>query len=142
VNTRGDDFGRQRRRKHSAEFKAKVVAACRKPGVLADEQAPATKPLKAINVAPARSLVENRTFIPIQVESSVKTSQQITIELRRGATVTVGEDECEDESVKMSVGEDECEDECEDELTSLGSAAKLAAPPCPCTAEPSTWEPP
>ena len=107
MNTTGDDFGRQRRRKHSAEFKAKVVAACRKPGVsisavalahrlnatllrrwvVADEQAPATKPLKAINTVPARSLVENRTFIPIQVESSVKTSQQITIELRRDATV-------------------------------------------------------
>jgi len=107
VNTTGEDFGRQRRRKHSAEFKAKAIAACRKPGVsisavalahrlnanllrrwvVADEQAPATKPLKAISAVPARSIVESPTFIPIQVASSVKTSQQITIELRRGATV-------------------------------------------------------
>ena len=107
MNTTGDDFGRQRRRKHSAEFKAKVVSACRKPGVsisavalahrlnanllrrwvVAAEQVPAAKPLTPVRAASARSMVDSRTFIPIQVESSVVTAQQITIELRRGATV-------------------------------------------------------
>lgn len=34
MNTSDDvSNGRQRRRKHGAEFKAKVVSACRKPGV-------------------------------------------------------------------------------------------------------------
>ena len=107
VNTTGDDFGRQRRRKHSAEFKAKVISACRRPGVsisavalahrlnanllrrwvVAAEQAPAAKPLAPVRAAPARSMVDSRTCIPIQGESSVVTSQQITIELRRGTTV-------------------------------------------------------
>ncbi len=107
MNTKDEDFGRQRRRKHSAEFKAKVIAACRKPGVsmsavalahrlnanllrrwvVAEEVAAVTKRPKAISAMPARPIVENPAFIPIQVTSSVKTSQQITIELRRGETV-------------------------------------------------------
>jgi len=33
VNTSDGHSGRRHRRQHSAEFKAKVVAACRKPGV-------------------------------------------------------------------------------------------------------------
>src|SRR5206468_11022203 len=95
----------RRRRKHSAEFKAKVVAACREPGVsmaavalenrlnanllrrwvVAAEQA---QPMATVSAAPARSIVDNRTFIPIQVESSaVAARQDIAIELRRGATV-------------------------------------------------------
>ncbi|MEO6103695.1 MAG: transposase [Pseudoxanthomonas sp.] len=107
MNTIDDEFGRQRRRKHSAEFKAKVIAACRKPGVsmsavalahrlnanllrrwvIAEEQTPAAKPGKAVSATPSGAVVESRAFIPIQVESSVKTAQEITIELRRGAMV-------------------------------------------------------
>src|SRR5947207_15940730 len=96
----GDDFGRQRRRKHSAEFKAKVIAACRKPGVsiaavalanrlnanllrrwvVAEERAQAAKPSEAISATPARSSIESRTFIPIQVESSAGTAvRELTI---------------------------------------------------------------
>jgi transposase len=110
VNTSDDDYiAGRRRRKHSAEFKAKVVSACRKPGVsiaavaLANRlnanllrrwvvaaegaQQPANL-VETVSAAPARSTVDTRTFIPIQVESSaVTTAQQITIELRRGATV-------------------------------------------------------
>ena len=95
----------RRRRKHSAEFKARVVAACRQPGVsiaavalsnrlnanllrrwvVAAEQA---QPIATVSAAPARSIVDNRTFIPIQVErSALTTAQEISIELRRGATV-------------------------------------------------------
>ena len=107
MNTTGDDFGRQRRRKHSAEFKAKVIAACRKPGVsisavalahrlnanllrrwvVAEEQAPAAKPRQVVRATPGRAVIESRAFIPIQVDSSVTSAQAITIELRRGATV-------------------------------------------------------
>jgi transposase len=106
VNTSDDgNSTRRHRRKHSAEFKAEVVAACRKPGVsmaavamanrlnanllrrwvVAEERA---KPSETISAVPARSSVESRTFIPIQVENSAVTAaREIAIELRRGATV-------------------------------------------------------
>ena len=110
MNTSDDgNITRRRRRKHSAEFKAKVVSACRQPGVsiaavaLANRlnanllrrwvvaaeraQAPATQ-IEMISAAPVRARVDNRSFIPIQVESSaVAAARAITIELRRGATV-------------------------------------------------------
>ena len=97
---------RRRRRTHSTEFKAKVVAACRKPGVsiaavaldyrlnanlvrrwvVADEQGPSAKPIDTTIAAPLA--VENRAFIPIQMERpALTTAQEITIELRRGATI-------------------------------------------------------
>jgi transposase len=108
VNTSDGNSARRRRRQHSAEFKAKVVAACRKPGVsiaavalanglnanllrrwvVVEEPAQGTKPTAPVIASPAPSTVENRAFIPIQVESAaVSTTQEITIELRRGATV-------------------------------------------------------
>ena len=105
MNTSNGYTVRRRRRKHSAEFKAKVVAACRKPGmsmaavalahglnanllrrwVVADE-AQAAKPMDALIASPAPSTLENRTFIPIQT-SAVTASQEITIEMRRGAMI-------------------------------------------------------
>lgn len=106
MNTSDDgNITRRRRRQHSAEFKAKVVSACRKPGVsiaavalanrlnanllrrwvVAEERA---KPIATVSAAPARLPVENGTFIPIQVASSgVTAGREIRIELRRGATV-------------------------------------------------------
>ena len=109
MNTSDDgNITRRRRRTHSAEFKAKVVSACRKPGVsiaavalanrlnanllrrwvAAEERAPTAKPIESVSAVPARSSVESRTFIPIQVESSAVTAaREIRIELRRGATV-------------------------------------------------------
>ena len=99
----------RRRRKHSAEFKAKVVAACRQPGVsiaavalanrlnanllrrwvvAAEGAQPPANQIEMISAAPVGARVDNRTFIPIQVESSaVAARQDIAIELRRGATV-------------------------------------------------------
>lgn len=102
--------GRRRRRTHSAEFKAKVVAACREPGVsmasvalvnglnanllrrwvVTDEQAQVARPMGLDSAPPARLEAENRAFIPLQVEKAaiaVTGGQAITIELRRGATV-------------------------------------------------------
>jgi transposase len=109
MDTSDDDcIVRRRRRKHSAEFKAKVVSACRKPGVsiaavalanslnanllrrwvVAEEQAQPTKPIDSVSAPPARSTVERGTFIPIQLDSApATTTQAISIELRRGATV-------------------------------------------------------
>jgi transposase len=109
VNTSSNAFpDRRRRRTHSTEFKAKVVAACRKPGVsiaavalnhglnanllrrwvLAEEQVSSAMPIETAIASPAPISVENRAFIPIQLErSAVTPPQEITIELRRGATI-------------------------------------------------------
>ena len=108
MDTSDNGIVRRRRRTHSAEFKAKVVSACRQPGVsiaavalanrlnanllrrwvVAEEQTQPVRPVETANAALPRSSVENRTFIPLQLERSpVGTSQEITIELRRGATV-------------------------------------------------------
>lgn len=109
MNTSDDgNITRRRRRKHSAEFKAEVVSACRKPGVsiaavalanrlnanllrrwvVTAEQARGTKQIESVGATPTRPNVESGTFIPIQVERPpVATAQAITIELRRGATV-------------------------------------------------------
>ncbi len=102
------NLARRRRRTHSAQFKAQVVSACRKPGVsiaavalanrlnanllrrwvVTAEQAQATKQIETDSAVPTRPDVETGTFIPIAVEQSlVTTAQPITIELRRGATL-------------------------------------------------------
>ena len=98
---------RRRRRTHSAEFKAKVVSACRRPGVsmaavalanglnanlvrrwvVTEERAQPATSIETAKVSAASS-VEHGTFIPIPMERSpVMTPQSITIELRRGAMV-------------------------------------------------------
>jgi transposase-like protein len=103
-----DRIGRRRRRTHSAEFKARVVAACRAPGVsmagvalanglnanlvrrwvVAEERADQGKPIQAASVAVAAAAVEQRTFIPLELERPrTATAQSITLELCRGATV-------------------------------------------------------
>ena len=108
METSDNGIGRRRRRTHSAEFKAKVVSACRQPGVsiaevalanglnanllrrwvVTEEQMQPVEPMATAHAAPPRSTVENRTFIPIPLErSAAATSQEIAIELRRGATV-------------------------------------------------------
>ncbi len=103
----GNISGR-RRRTHSPEFKAKIVAACRKPGVsiaavalanrlnanllrrwvVTEEQARGTKPIETDSATLTRPNAGSGTFIPIAVDQSLAvTAQAITIELRRGATV-------------------------------------------------------
>jgi transposase len=100
--------GRRRRRQHSAEFKAKVVAACRQPGVsgaavalanglnanllrrwvVEEERAQQAKRSEPVSAPPVRLDIDNGSFIPLQVEAPVlRDGQPITIELRRGATV-------------------------------------------------------
>jgi len=100
--------GRRRRRKHSSEFKAKVVAACRQPGVsiaavalanglnanllrrwvVAEEQTQRADRSEPVSAPPARLDLDNGLFIPLQVEAPVhRDGQPISIELRRGATL-------------------------------------------------------
>ena len=110
VNTSQNGYGeRRRRRRHSAEFKARVIAACRRPGVsiaavaldhrlnanllrrwvvAAERAAQEVGPLAARSVAPVSAMPANAAFVPVEVQSSpVVTSQEIVIELRRGPTV-------------------------------------------------------
>jgi len=99
---------RRRRRTHSPEFKAKVVAACRKSGVsmaavalanqlnanllrrwvVTQERAQAANGIDAISAAPAGLIAPDAAFVPVEIERPcAAAAQQITIELRRGATV-------------------------------------------------------
>jgi transposase len=108
VNASQNGYGdRRRRRRHSAEFKARVVAACRRPGVsiaavaldhrlnanllrrwvVAAERAQETGRIAA-SVVQAGSLPTTTAFVPVQVQrSAAVTSREIVIELRRGPTV-------------------------------------------------------
>ena len=106
--------GRRRRRKHSDEFKAKVIAACRRPGVsiasvaLANklnanllrtwvataERAGPQKPARgATEVATRPAPAEVQTaavFIPLRVDTTPVpplADRPITVELRSGATM-------------------------------------------------------
>jgi transposase len=109
VNTSGNSNGdRRRRRLHSAEFKAQVVAACRRPGVsiaavalehrlnanllrrwvVAADRTPVVNPRPTRNVALAGAMLTNTAFVPVELQSApVVTAQEIVIELRRGPTV-------------------------------------------------------
>ena len=98
---------RRRRRTHSAEFKAQVVAACRTPGVsiaaialeyrlnanllrrwvTEDDRIREAGLIAAGNGSPAPSITSG-AFVPVALpEPSVATAQEIVIELRRGATL-------------------------------------------------------
>ena len=109
VNTSENRYGdRRRRRLHSDEFKAQVVAACRRPGVsiaavalehrlnanllrrwvVAAERAGAVHAPVSRTVALAGAVSTTTAFVPVELQSSsVVTAQEIVIELRRGATV-------------------------------------------------------
>ena len=98
----------RRRRTHSAEFKAQLVAACRQPGVsmaavalehrlnanllrrwvVEEERAREAGLIATGNGSQALSTGVNAAFVPMEVTSpAVATSQAIIIELRRGATL-------------------------------------------------------
>ena len=98
---------RRRRRTHSAEFKAKIVSACRRPGVsmaavalanglnanlvrrwvVTEEREQAGKSIEN-TAASAASAVEQPAFIPIEFEHPrVTAPPSITIKLSRGPTV-------------------------------------------------------
>lgn len=109
MNTSEHGYGdRRRRRLHSAEFKARVVAACRRPGVsiaavalehrlnanllrrwvVSAERTGAVDALPTKTVALAGALPANTAFVPVELQSPTSvTAQEIVIELRRGPTV-------------------------------------------------------
>lgn len=106
VNTISEEVvaGRRRRRTHSAEFKARVVAACRQPGVsiaavamahgvnanLARRWVVASEHGNvAQSTTAGRTDIASLTFVPLQVSAGAEPTPQtspIHIELRRGAT--------------------------------------------------------
>ena len=97
--------GRRRRRKHSAEFKAHVVAACSKPGVSSASVAMANginanlvrrwvkdaegeqEDVEAV-VAPKAVQPPAAKFVPLPLPSPAPVSD-VRIELQRGATKVV-----------------------------------------------------
>ena len=109
MNTSEHGYGdRRRRRQHSAEFKARVVAACRRPGVsiaavalehrlnanllrrwvVAAERTRAVAAPVSRTVALPSAVATNPAFVPVELQSSrVVAAQEIVIELRRGPTV-------------------------------------------------------
>jgi transposase len=99
--------GRRRRRTHSAEFKAQVVAACRTRGVsiaavaldyrlnanlvrrwVVTAERVGDGPSTETELTPIRVVSANPAFVPVEVQTpGAATPQEIVIELRRGATV-------------------------------------------------------
>ena len=98
----------RRRRQHSAEFKSRVVSACRQPGVsmaavalehrlnanllrrwvVEEERVREAGLIAAGNGSQAPSIAASAAFVPVELpRPSVATAQEIVIELRRGATV-------------------------------------------------------
>jgi transposase-like protein len=92
---------------NSAEFKAKVVAACRQPGVsiaavaltnqlnanllrrwvVTQERAQEAPRIEAMSATTAGPIASGAAFVPVTVERPcVLAAQEIVIELRRGST--------------------------------------------------------
>jgi transposase-like protein len=101
-----EESGRRRRRKHSAEFKAEAVAACRKPGVsiaaaamrrsinanLLRRWVVEAERCEARSAGQANSAMalRNESFIPVALPTVPTDEGPIRIEVRRGAlTVSV-----------------------------------------------------
>ena len=102
---------RRRRHRHSAEFKAEVVAACRQPGVsiaavsmsrsvnanllrrwvVEAERAVEAPRTGAQLKAVARPPIEAQQFAPVALEKPVSSAARIRIEVRRGASTAIVE---------------------------------------------------
>lgn len=108
MSTSDDGYGgRRRRRRHSDEFKARVVAACRKPGVsiaavaldhrlnanllrrwvVTAERGQEEASIPPLAVPTASAMPAAAAFVPVTVQPPPVTAPEIMIELRRGATV-------------------------------------------------------
>ena len=109
MSTSDDGYGvRRGRRRHSDEFKARVVAACRKPGVsiaavaldhrlnanllrrwvVTAERSQEEAPVTPLAVPAASAMPPHAAFVPVAVQRpAAVTVPEIMIELRRGATV-------------------------------------------------------
>jgi transposase-like protein len=108
VNTILDEVGvatgRRRRRNHSIEFKAQVVAACRAAGVsiasvamangvnanLARRWVRDAEQPSGVQLATVAGTVAPTTFVPLTLPPAMPAPSDIRIELRRGAaTISV-----------------------------------------------------
>ena len=92
--------GRRRRREHSAEFKAQVVAACSAPGVsiaavamangvnanLARRWVVDAERRSGAQLATTASAAAPMAFVPLGLPPAAPAPADIRIELRRGAT--------------------------------------------------------
>jgi transposase-like protein len=99
-----EEAGRRRRRKHSAEFKAEAVAACRKPGVSIAAAAlrrsinanllrrwvveAERSEARAAGQANSAMTLRKESFIPVALPAALTDEAPIRIEVRRG-TLTV-----------------------------------------------------
>ena len=102
---------RRRRRRHSAEFKAEAVAACRQPGVsiaavamsrsvnanllrrwvVEAERVGGLAPTNAHLKALPRPPIEAQRFTPVALEKPLGADSRIRIEVRRGGTTVIVE---------------------------------------------------
>ena len=103
VNTISNEVsgGRRRRRTHSDEFKAQVVAACKPAGVsiaavamandvnanLARRWVVAAERRSGAQSAAVNGAVASTSFVSLTLTPSVPAPADIRIELRRGATI-------------------------------------------------------
>jgi transposase len=103
VNTISNEVsgGRRRRRTHSDEFKAQVVAACKPAGVsiaavamangvnanLARRWVVAAERRSGAQSAAVEGAVASTSFVALTLTPSVPAPADIRIELRRGATI-------------------------------------------------------
>lgn len=93
---------RRRRRRHSPQFKAQVIEACRVPGASVAavglehglnanlvrrwlKQALPGK-TRAVALATKSPALESNGFVPVMVEATLPRAEAIRIEVRRGAT--------------------------------------------------------
>ena len=94
-----------RRRRHSAEFKAKVVAACQQPGAsiasvalvhglnanllrrwISEHERPTATPPQVQTLSNAVATKAKSSFVPLTVAPEQGRDEDIRVELRRGAT--------------------------------------------------------
>ena len=101
--------GRRRRRRHSAEFKAEVIAACKQPGVsiasvalshglnanllrhwIAKHERAAAAPPQVSTLSNTAPTDATSGFVPVTVTPERSRNENIRVELRRGSmTVSV-----------------------------------------------------
>lgn len=105
MHTNEQGPGRRRRRRHSKEFKAELVAACRRPGVssaavalthainanlLRRWVAEAESADERLNDAPATVAAPSEAFVALPVSTRSSSDALVRIEVRRGPlTVSV-----------------------------------------------------
>jgi transposase len=95
MDTKQERLGPRRRRRHSDEFRAKVVAECSTPGVSVASVALANGLnanllrnwiIASKKSTPPASLSANPGFVPVALAPAPSPASEIAIEVRRGET--------------------------------------------------------